>query len=189
MICKRHAPWPIEKDTFVESNGNVHLARTYPFLNGYCPALLVGLRCNIDTKFNTNGEETRDATWYCAGYQVKHQDQSHNLSALLAKGFMFHKEHQRESNTSIDNNRLLIYRCFNSLNQRNELSGPEVMSYLMGWGDVFRSHHYTPLYWSRLARLVKEMMENSSSSSQDPSSVNNLSNFKICQLITFLKSL
>ena len=23
-----------------------------------------------------------------------------------------------------------------------------VISYLMGWGDTYRSHHYAPIYWS-----------------------------------------
>jgi hypothetical protein len=56
LICKQHAPWPLEPKTMIEPNGVVHLTRQYGYLNGYCPGLLVGCRCNIDTKFNTNGE-------------------------------------------------------------------------------------------------------------------------------------
>jgi hypothetical protein len=54
-----------------------------------------------------------------------------------------------------DQNRLLVYRCFNALNQQNELSGPQVISYLMGWGDVFRSHRFAPVYWTQLAQALK----------------------------------
>ena len=104
------------------------------YLNGYCPGLLVALQCNMDTKFIMNGEETCDGTWYCTGYQSKRQGQLYNVSGLLAMGFMFYKKHQQETSTLLDDNWLFVYRCFNSLNQWNELSGPQVMSYLMGWG-------------------------------------------------------
>lgn len=156
LVCKRRAPWPLEEETTIESNGTVHLARRYGFLNGYCPGLLVGCRCNIDTKFNTNGEETKDGVWYCTGYALKDPKKSYNQSALLAKGFMFHQEYAHEISSLRDRNRLMIYRCFNALNQQNELSGPQVISYLMGWGDVFRSHRFTPVYWSQMTHALRQ---------------------------------
>ena len=129
-------------------------------MNGYNPGLLVGNRCNIDTKFNTNGEETKDAVWYCTSYASKDPEKSYNQSALLAKGYLYHQAHalQDEVDTSTlrEQNRMLVYRCFNALNQQNELSGPQVMSYLMGWGDVFRSHRFTPVYWSQVAQVLRQ---------------------------------
>ena len=160
MVCKRRAPWPLEEETTVDPNGMVHIARHYGFLNGYNPGLLVGNRCNIDTKFNTNGEETKDAVWYCTSYASKDPEKSYNQSALLAKGYLYHQAHalQDEVDTSTlrEQNRMLVYRCFNALNQQNELSGPQVMSYLMGWGDVFRSHRFTPVYWSQVAQVLRQ---------------------------------
>jgi hypothetical protein len=155
LVCKRHAPWPLEEETMVEPNGTIHLARRYGFLNGYCPGLLVGCRCNIDTKFISNGEETKDSAWYCTGYALKEPDKSYNQSALLAKGFMFHQGNVNDTMALRDRNRLLVYRCFNSLNQQSELSGPQVISYLMGWGDVFRSHRFAAVYWTQLAQAIK----------------------------------
>lgn len=137
MVCKRQAPWLVEKETRVEADGSIHLARQYGFLNGYCPGLLVGCRFNIDTKFNSNGKETKDSVWYCTGYALKDPQKMYNQSALLEKGFMFHQEYRSEVSTLRDQNWLLVYRCFNAFNQQNELSGPQVISYLMGWGDVF----------------------------------------------------
>jgi hypothetical protein len=156
LVCKRRAPWPLEMDTSIEPNGKLHLTRRYGFLNGYCPGLLVGCRCNIDTKFNTNGEETKDAVWYCTGYASKDPEKSYNQSALLAKGFMFHQTHLKEFESLQDQNRLLVYRCFNALNQQIELSGPQVISYLMGWGDVFCSHKYAVVYWTHMANALKQ---------------------------------
>jgi hypothetical protein len=156
LVCKRRAPWPIEDETTIEPNGTVHLARRYGYLNGYNPGLLVGCRCNIDTKFNTNGEETKDAVWYCTGYAFKDPEKSYNQSALLAKGFLYHEGHSTNDSSLQDRNRLLVYRCFNALNQQNELSGQQVISYLMGWGDVFRSHRFAPVYWCQVAHELKK---------------------------------
>jgi hypothetical protein len=36
-----------------------------------------------------------------------------------------------------------------------ELSGPQVMCYLMNWGDCFISHHYIPVYWAQLGNTLK----------------------------------
>lgn len=44
--------------------------------------------------------------------------------------------------------RLLLFRLVHTINREQELAAPMVMSYLMGWGDTYRSHHYTPIYWS-----------------------------------------
>ena len=42
----------------------------------------------------------------------------------------------------------IAFWCFQTINHESKYSGPQVISYLMGWGDVYRSHHYMPLYWS-----------------------------------------
>jgi len=43
------------------------------------------------------------------------------------------------------------------LNRQVEQSAPQVISYLMGWGDSFCSHRYVPVYWSALERAVKQV--------------------------------
>ena len=56
-----------------------------------------------------------------------------------------------------EQNRLLIYRCFNVLNREAELSGPQVMTYLMNWGDRFVSHQYVSVYWCQLANALEQV--------------------------------
>ena len=50
--------------------------------------------------------------------------------------------------------RLLLIRCMSALNREQELSGPQVMSYLMGWGDSYKSHNYTPVNWWSLKKAL-----------------------------------
>ena len=46
LVCKRRAPWPLVKRTVVHASGILDQRRTYRFLNGYSPTILVCLQCN-----------------------------------------------------------------------------------------------------------------------------------------------
>jgi hypothetical protein len=53
-------------------------------------------------------------------------------------------------------NKRLIQRCANTLTRQQELSAPEVVSYLMGWGDRFISHHFETIHWFTVVDLLKK---------------------------------
>ena len=42
-MCKRRAPWPLVEKTIVHASGVLDMQRSYGFLNGYSPAILVCL--------------------------------------------------------------------------------------------------------------------------------------------------
>jgi hypothetical protein len=48
---------------------------------------------------------------------------------------------------------MILVCCANTLSQEQELSGPEVMSYIMGWGNHYILHHFETIpcvaddYW------------------------------------------
>ena len=136
------------------------MRRTYPFLNGYSPAILVCLRCNNDLKVVIYGKDTRNIARYLTNYQSKDPSKTYNMSALLGSALAYHQTHLPQSQSLQDQNRLLIYRCFNVLNRQAELSGPQVMSYLMDWGDRFTSHQYVSVYWNQLASAIKQVYPN-----------------------------
>lgn len=47
-----------------------------------------------------------------------------------------------------------------SINCEQELAAPMVMSYLMDWGDTFKSHSYSVIYWSSfVGTLLKTFPE------------------------------
>ncbi|KII89503.1 hypothetical protein PLICRDRAFT_175678 [Plicaturopsis crispa FD-325 SS-3] len=134
--------------------------RSYGCVNSYCPTVTTALRCDNDIKLMTNGEDTKDATWYQTAYQTKKEGMSFNMSALMTQALMYHEQHSDYLSEVIERNRLLLYRCMHTINREAKLSGAQVISYLLGWGDSFRSHHYTPLYWSSMeGRLVKQYPE------------------------------
>jgi hypothetical protein len=157
LVCKRRAPWPLVEKTVVHASGILDLRRTYSFLNGYCPAILVCLRCNNDLKMVIYGNETKTITGYLTNYQNKDPSKTYNMSALLGSALMYHQTHLPQFESLRERNRLLIYRCFNVLNREMELSGPQVMSYLMNWGDRFVSHQYVSVYWCQLANALRNV--------------------------------
>lgn len=93
------------------------------------------VRANQDIKLIPNGSETRDISFYISMYVAKHQSKSSNTSALLAKKLAFHRTTERNSHDIKKLNKRLLQRCANTLSREQEFSGPEVVSYLMGWGD------------------------------------------------------
>jgi hypothetical protein len=154
ILCKRRAPWDLCEDDMVNSTGHWRSKQTFGYLNTYCPMISVNVRCNNDIKLITNGQETKAVAWYTTGYQTKKQGKSFNVSGLLATALLYHKQHSHHLEDLREKNRLLLFRCLQAVNREMELSGPQVHSYLMGWGDVFRSHHYANVYWAPLSRLV-----------------------------------
>lgn len=157
FVCKRRAPWPLVERTVVHANGVLDLRRTYRFLNGYSPTILTCLRCNNDIKPVIYGRDTKNIGRYLTNYQTKDPSKTYNMSALLGKALSYHQSHLPHYESSREQNRLLIYRCFNVLNRQAELSGPQVISYLMGWGDRFTSHQFIPVFWSQLANALRQV--------------------------------
>ncbi|RDX46829.1 hypothetical protein OH76DRAFT_1355491 [Lentinus brumalis] len=159
LQCKRRAPFPCSDDDIVLPNGEWRSKRLFGYMNSWLPAVSVNARCNNDIKLLTSGADTRNITFYVACYSAKKQGKSHNLSAILADGFAYHEAHPKPEylNSLLDQQRLLLFRMANSINREQELAAVMVISYLMGWGDVYRSHSYTPVFWSAFsAALLKE---------------------------------
>ncbi|PVF90807.1 hypothetical protein CPB86DRAFT_686082, partial [Serendipita vermifera] len=48
----------------------------------------------------------------------------------------------------------LFRKCANAIASRQEISHPQVMSYLIGGSDHYTSHKYQTLYWASIRRTV-----------------------------------
>lgn len=155
-VCKRRAPFPLSEDDVVKANGQVLPRRTYGYLNSWNPTISVCIRCNNDLKFLSSGRDTRHVVWYCTCYATKKQASSHNQSALAGKGLRFHQKKVSYLDDIREQNKMLLFRCLQALNREMEYSAPQVISHMMGWGDSFASHKYSPIYWSSFeAAIVK----------------------------------
>ena len=156
LVCKRRAPFPLANEDWVDEDGQWGPKRTYGYLNNWCPAILQSIRANHDIKLITNGVETKDIAWYITHYVAKKQNDSSNVSALLAKTFAFHYAAKNQSTDLSVINKKLIQQCGNALSRQQELSALEVVAYLMGWGDRFISHHFQVIHWNSVVQLLKK---------------------------------
>lgn len=154
MVCKRNAPFPLADKAWVNEHGEWGPKRTYAYLNNWCPPILQCVRANHDIKLITNGEDTKDIAWYITNYYTKGSKKSSNISALLAKTFVYHKRDNQQSMDLTRINKRLIQQCGNTLSRQQELSAPEVVNYLMGWDDRFISHHFETIHWQSARDLL-----------------------------------
>lgn len=115
----------------------------YGYVNSWVPAILLNARCNNNGKFLTSGADTKNITFYVTSYAAKKQGKNYNVSAIMADGYAYHLEHPKpEYIDSIrDQQRLLLFHLIHSINREQELAGPMVISYLMGWGVFFLFSH------------------------------------------------
>lgn len=146
--CKRKSPWSTSPEPFIDESGEWGPQRTYPYVNGWNITIATCLRCNHDCKILTNGSESCKLTFYCTCYAAKKQKRSHNTSALLAKNYAFNQRSDIDTKGMRDAGRLMISRCLGALTREQEIAAPMVMSYLMGWGDVYMSHKFVPIFWT-----------------------------------------
>src|ERR1700721_251185 len=73
----------------------------------------------------------------------------------MAKVYTYHQSQLSTEYSQLrETQRLLIFRLLNTINQEQELAVAMVISYLMGWGDTYCSHNYSPIYWPVFQREI-----------------------------------
>ena len=156
LTCKRRAPFRLSEDDFVSETGDWACKRLYAYVNGWNPHVLVNVRCNNDIKLLMSGSGTRSITFYVTAYAAKKQGQNYNVSAVLEPTYLY-----RDSNLPAKAQHDIRYRHENfllrlmlAITKQQELAMVMVLSYLMGWADVYRSHHYTPIYWGAFTSVL-----------------------------------
>jgi hypothetical protein len=125
-------------------------------MNNWNPWILLAACANHDCKLITNGGDTKHISWYISTYAAKCQQHSSNASALLAKLITYHRQREARNSDVEQLNCHLIQCCANCLSHEQEFSAPEVMSYIMGWGDRYISHHFETIHWSSVVSLLKK---------------------------------
>ncbi|KAJ3559079.1 hypothetical protein NM688_g560 [Phlebia brevispora] len=148
--CKRRAPWKLAAEAFVKETGEWGPKREYGFLNTWQPDISVCLKCNNDIALMTSGRDTMNISFYITSYTAKKQNRNYSLAAAMTEGFAYHLQHPVPEyiENVREQQRLMLFRLTQAMSLHQVLAEPMVMSLVMGWSDVKRSHRYTPLFWS-----------------------------------------
>lgn len=149
LRCKRRAPFPLANQDFIEEDGRWGCKRVYEFMNAWNPSIGVNVRGNNDLKLITNGSDTKNVSHYVATYSAKNQGRNYNLSAIVNRGYAFHQMRDVDYGESLrDKQRRVLITLMSTCNREQELAGPMIISLLMGWGDKYCSHKFTPVFWT-----------------------------------------
>ena len=146
LQCKRHAPFDLSPRDWIDEDGTWGPRRTNGYINNWNPSILHCVRSNHDIKLVTNVTETKDLTFYITNYVAKKQQDSSNVSALIAKRLAFHQKQEKYTVDANLLNKRLIQCCANTLSREQKFSAPEVCSYLRRQGDRFISDFFVPIY-------------------------------------------
>lgn len=157
VICKRRVPFMKSSLDWVNEAGGWGPKRLCSFLNNWNPTIMRTVRANYDVKLIMGSDgQTATLTYYITHYATKKQQRTSNASALLAKRLAFVKKEERKQTDLNKLNKKLIQSCANSLSRDHEFSGPEIISYLMRWLDVYLSHYYVTVYWDAATAALRK---------------------------------
>ncbi|KAJ7881690.1 hypothetical protein B0H13DRAFT_1629900 [Mycena leptocephala] len=143
----------LDKDT-----ESIILKRLHPRINNYNDLIIFLLRCNMDIKYVGSGEAAKALVYYVTDYITKGTLSTHvGLAALEYAIKRNNDKFDPTSDTSHNRaevNRSLFTKTVMALMSKQEMSHQQVMSYLVGGGDCYTSHHFKIVKWGDFDRLI-----------------------------------
>ncbi|KAH9854428.1 hypothetical protein C2E23DRAFT_687602, partial [Lenzites betulinus] len=147
-----------------EESGSVVLRRLHPRIASYNPVTIFLIQSNMEIKFIGSGEAAKALMYYITDYITKESLPTHVGLGALSYAIQRTNEKFPDA-TAIDVrsagtlSRGALNVTVNRMMSRQELSHQQVMSYLVGGGDVYTSHTFKVLHWGAFDRLFKRTFE------------------------------
>ncbi|KIJ58691.1 hypothetical protein HYDPIDRAFT_33934 [Hydnomerulius pinastri MD-312] len=156
--CRMHINGSTRALTEVDpETQSILLRRFHPRINNFHDLVIFLLQCNMDIKYIGSGEAAKALVFYVTDYITKSNLAVHvGLDAI--KYAIRQNEERFLETSSIDHrakHKSAFVKSVNALMARQELSHQQVMSYLIGGGDHYRSHTFTQLPWRHLDHYVR----------------------------------
>ena len=172
--CRFNYPRPIIQVTGFK-NGVIQLKRLDTLCNNYNKAIISCLRCNMDVKFITNGQDAKATIFYITDYVTK-SEMSIFESVTLARDAVEkidkneYPRRQDPNLTASENmSRRRIYTFLNILDSHVERSGQWVATLLLGLPLEYSSHKFKSFSTMSFVNFVH--MNTEESGSPNPPSV------------------
>ncbi len=146
----------VERTTLDPETGEFEFKISDGLVNNFCESMLEAIRCNMDIQFIGSGASAKAVLYYITDYITKAQLKAHTAYvALQAAVSKLEAEVSENGEMDLERKaRLMLIKCANSLIARQELSAPQVASYLMECGDKYTSHSFRSLYWTSFEAYV-----------------------------------
>ncbi|KAI0324867.1 hypothetical protein GY45DRAFT_1213321, partial [Cubamyces sp. BRFM 1775] len=142
-----------------DDSGGIVLRRLHPRIAGYNDLVIFLMKCNMDIKFIGSGEAAKALLFYVTDYITKPSLPMHVGLGALSYAVQKTNERLKASDSNPidvpDPARGALTLTVNRMMSRQEISHQQVMSYLVGGGDVYRSHTFRALHWGSFDCLFK----------------------------------
>ena len=115
----------------------------------------------MDIKFIWSGNDAKALVYYITDYVTKMSLSFHDTFSLVQKGIESFRNAPLQTNceSAIEKSRKLVLRCYNTLASQQELSGVQVASYLMNWGDHYTTHKFQGLFLIQTERYLQNQLD------------------------------
>jgi hypothetical protein len=146
-------------ETVIDSNtGEITYRVLQGLINNYNPTILEAVRCNMDIKFIGSGLSAKGILYYITDYITKSPLKTEVGYAAIQKAIeRLYEKIQEQPMSSSDRARTLLVKCANQLVAKQQLSAPQVASYLCDYGDHYSSHRFKPLFWTSFESYVDKL--------------------------------
>jgi len=94
------------------------------------------------------GSDAKTLVYYITDYVTKSNLSFYDMFALAQQGMksIEQRETKTVSENIIEKSRKLVLRCYNMIASHQEVSGVQVASYLMNYGDHYTTHTFQNLF-------------------------------------------
>ena len=161
---------------FDPQTGELKLRCLNGLVNNFNETMLQCIRCNMDIKFIGSGTSAKAILYYITDYITKSQLKTHVAYAALELAVSRLSEYDPTEDDLTYRAKRLLQRCAYAMISHQELSAPQVASYLLDYNDYFTSHSSIPFYWrsaeayvNKEKPLVNRISAESSHSTNDES--------------------
>jgi hypothetical protein len=107
-----------------------------------------------DIQFIGSGEAAKALIYYITNYITKENLPAQVGLAALAYAVKNSAAQYGEEDRSAARAKNLVTKAINAMLAKKEISHQQVMSYLIGGGDCYASHHFSILHWGAFDKAV-----------------------------------
>ncbi|CAF0815681.1 unnamed protein product [Adineta steineri] len=152
----------VEKSNIDVSTGQITMRRSHPWINNFNEWLISACRSNMDIKFIWTGNDAKALVYYITDYVTKSSLAFYDMFALAQQGIKSIEQHGSTNgfDNAVEKSRKLVLRCYNMIASHQEISGVQVASYLMNYGDHYTTHTFRNLFLISIeSYLQKELVK------------------------------
>jgi hypothetical protein len=167
--CRMGMPRALRTASSIDPfTGEIIMRRSHPWINNFNEWFITACRSNMDVKFIWSGSDAKALVYYITDYVTKSSLSFYDMFALAQQGIKSIEQHRDTiiSESAIEKSRRLVLRCYNMIASHQEISGVQVASYLMNYGDHYTTHTFRNLFLIAIENYLQMELNNEKRSKQ-----------------------